>query len=395
VETLLLWLVVLVALGFDFVNGFHDAANSIATIVSTRVLSPRWAVVWAATFNFVAFLIFGTHVADTIAKDVVTQDVLSIGVIFSGLVGAISLNLMTFFLGLPTSSSHALVGGIGGAAVAKAGTHVLVVEGIRKIAVFIVLSPLLGLALAFVVFTLVMWIFHRYRKVDRPQPRVPAAPARVGRGLQHRPRRQTTPRRRWHHPRPAHRGRPPPQGRRRPAVGGARRAHRHRRRHPLGRLEDRQDHGLEDHPAPARRRLRRGERGPPPRSSSCRPPAFRCPPPTHTITVAIIGVGTAHRVSAVRWGVAGRVVLGVGADHPHRGPHRGRDLPRGGRVLMDRRALFFLGAAVVSAALYPATDPEHRWVCVALAIVYTVLAAGSALDTRSRHRRHPRRGDRT
>src|SRR5687768_291250 len=125
--------VVLVALAFDYVNGFHDAANSIATVVSTRVLTPRLAVAWAAFFNFAAFLVFGTEVATTIAKDVVLQDVLSIGVVFSGLIGAIAWDLVTFYLGLPTSSSHALVGGIAGAAVAYGGFHVLVATGLRKI----------------------------------------------------------------------------------------------------------------------------------------------------------------------------------------------------------------------------------------------------------------------
>src|SRR3954469_4899497 len=110
-------IVILVALGFDYVNGFHDAANSIATVVSTRVLSPRMAVAWAAFFNFAAFLVFGTHVATTIAKDVVVQDALSIGVVFAGLTGAIIWDLLTFWFGLPPSSSHALVGGIAGAAV--------------------------------------------------------------------------------------------------------------------------------------------------------------------------------------------------------------------------------------------------------------------------------------
>src|ERR1041384_7375471 len=149
--------VIAVALVFDFVNGFHDAANSIATVVATRVLSPRLAVAWAAFFNFAAFLIFGTAVASTIAKDVVIQDVLSIGVIFAGLTGAIAWNLFTFWLGLPTSSSHALIGGIAGAAVAKAGFGVLVTEGIQKIAVFIVLAPLLGLMLGFVFMVVVLW----------------------------------------------------------------------------------------------------------------------------------------------------------------------------------------------------------------------------------------------
>jgi PiT family inorganic phosphate transporter len=160
-------IVIAVALAFDFTNGFHDAANSIATVVSTRVLSPRWAVLWAAFFNFVAFLVFKTHVANTIAKDVVTQNVLTIGVVFAGLVGAIGWNLITFYLGLPTSSSHALVGGIAGAAVARSGTHVLVSEGLRKIGMFIVLSPLIGLALGLILTLVIQWVFHRYQKVER------------------------------------------------------------------------------------------------------------------------------------------------------------------------------------------------------------------------------------
>jgi PiT family inorganic phosphate transporter len=160
-------IVIIVALVFDYTNGFHDAANSIATVVSTRVLSPRAAVAWAAFFNFVAFLIFGTHVATTIAKDVVLQDALSVGVIFAGLVGAIGWNLLTFYLGLPTSSSHALVGGIAGAAVARAGSHVLESEGLRKIGVFIVLSPLIGLALGLILTLLILWAFRRYKRLDR------------------------------------------------------------------------------------------------------------------------------------------------------------------------------------------------------------------------------------
>src|SRR4051795_12499288 len=119
--TLLIAIVIGGALIFDFVNGFHDAANSIATVVSTRVLSPRYAVMWAAAFNFIAFLVFGTKVASTIANDVVNQDVLTVSVIFAGLIGAIAWSLFTFWLGLPTSSSHALIGGMAGAAVAAAG----------------------------------------------------------------------------------------------------------------------------------------------------------------------------------------------------------------------------------------------------------------------------------
>src|SRR5213078_2355199 len=122
--------VIVVALGFDFVNGFHDAANSIATVVSTRVLSPRMAVAWAAFFNFVAFLVFGTKVATAIANDVLLPSSISIAVVFAGLLGAIGWNLITFFLGLPTSSSHALVGGMAGGAVARAGFTVLQEEGL-------------------------------------------------------------------------------------------------------------------------------------------------------------------------------------------------------------------------------------------------------------------------
>src|SRR5437867_354005 len=159
--------VIAVALAFDFVNGFHDAANSIATVVSTRVLSPRLAVAWAAFFNFVAFLVFGTKVASTIAKGVVTQNVLSQSVVFAGLVGAIGWDLVTWWLGLPTSSSHALVGGMAGAAVAKAGWSSLVATGIRRIGVFIVLSPLIGLALGVTLMLVVMWAFHRTKGIAR------------------------------------------------------------------------------------------------------------------------------------------------------------------------------------------------------------------------------------
>ncbi len=159
--------VIAVALGFDYVNGFHDAANSIATVVSTRVLTPRIAVAWAAFFNFAAFLVFGDAVAATIANDVVVQSVLSIGVIFAGLMGAIIWDLVTFWFGLPTSSSHALVGGMAGAAVAKAGFGVLIVDGLQKIGIFIVLSPLIGLAMGMIITLTIFWVFHRNRNVER------------------------------------------------------------------------------------------------------------------------------------------------------------------------------------------------------------------------------------
>ncbi len=163
----LLWAVIAVALVFDFVNGFHDAANSIATVVATRVLHPLAAVVWAAAFNFLAFLVFGTEVAATIANDVVEQQVLSIGMIFAGLMGAIFWNVLTAYLGLPSSSSHTLVGGMIGAAVAKAGFSVLIPEGIRKIGVFIVYSPLIGLVLGFTLIVVVMWTVHKRRHPHR------------------------------------------------------------------------------------------------------------------------------------------------------------------------------------------------------------------------------------
>jgi PiT family inorganic phosphate transporter len=159
--------IIIVALGFDFINGFHDAANSIATVVSTRVLSPRLAVLWAAFFNFAAFLVFGTAVAATIAKDVVNQDAFTNQVIFAGLAGAIIWDLITWWFGLPTSSSHALVGGMAGAAVASGGWQTLIASGLQKIAVFIVLSPMVGLLLSFTLMVIVYWVFHRYRKVEK------------------------------------------------------------------------------------------------------------------------------------------------------------------------------------------------------------------------------------
>ncbi|HYT39150.1 MAG TPA: inorganic phosphate transporter [Acidimicrobiia bacterium] len=166
-EDLALYAVIAIALAFDFTNGFHDAANSIATVVATRVLTPRLAVVWAATFNFIAFLIFKTAVASTIAKGVVTQDVLSIGVVFAGLIGAITWNLVTYYMGLPSSSSHALVGGIVGAAVAKSGFSAVLSDGLSKIAVFIVLAPLIGLAVAFIFMIIVLQLAARFHNVDQ------------------------------------------------------------------------------------------------------------------------------------------------------------------------------------------------------------------------------------
>ena len=158
---LLVGAIIVVALIFDFVNGFHDAANSIATVVSTRVLSPRWAVAWAAFFNFIAFLFFGLHVANTIGKGIVDPQSVDAAVVFAALIGSITWDLITWWYGIPSSSSHALIGGLAGAAVAKAGTHVLDTPGLTKVAVSIVLSPFLGLALSFVAMTAVFWLFRR------------------------------------------------------------------------------------------------------------------------------------------------------------------------------------------------------------------------------------------
>ncbi len=165
---LFLVLIVGLALVFDYINGFHDAANSIATIVSTRVLSPRAAVVWAAAFNFIAFLFFSTHVAGNIAKGV-HAEVVTLGLVAAGLLGAIVWDLLTWWWGLPTSSSHALMGGIAGAAVMKAGFGSLDGKFFLKTAVFILVSPLLGFLLGWIMMRITMLIFGRtpQRKVDK------------------------------------------------------------------------------------------------------------------------------------------------------------------------------------------------------------------------------------
>lgn len=183
-QTAAVWLVVLiilVALVFDYVNGFHDAANSIATVVATRVLSPGVAVAWAAFFNFIAFLVFGTAVAKTIGGDMVNIAIIPsddrLFVLLAGVIGAVIWNLITWYLGLPTSSSHALVGAYAGAAIASYVWHfgwnapqtVLKAEGWIKTLSFIVLSPLIGMTIGFFLMVAVYWIFHRVsvNKVDR------------------------------------------------------------------------------------------------------------------------------------------------------------------------------------------------------------------------------------
>ena len=160
---------VLVGLAFDFMNGFHDAANSIATVVSTRVLKPHWAVIWASFFNFVALAVFGLAVAATIGKGIVDPKIVDHYVVFGALIGAIAWDAITWYFGIPSSSSHALIGGVAGAAVAKGGVATLVVSGFIKIGLAIVLSPLLGLALGALLMIGVSWLFRRAtpRRVDR------------------------------------------------------------------------------------------------------------------------------------------------------------------------------------------------------------------------------------
>jgi inorganic phosphate transporter, PiT family len=150
-----------VALLFDFINGMHDAANSIATIVSTRVLKPHHAVIWAAFFNFAAYFIFDSHVANTVGKGIVSPELIDNAVVFGALFGAIAWNLITWYFGIPSSSSHALIGGIVGAGVAKAGVSAIVWKGLSKTLYAIVLSPFTGMILGLLLMLLVSWLFIR------------------------------------------------------------------------------------------------------------------------------------------------------------------------------------------------------------------------------------------
>ena len=166
--TIAVILLIILALFFDFLNGFHDAANSVATIVSTRVLSPRYAVIWAAFFNFIAFLVFGLHVAGTIGKGIVDINIMDSSVIFGALMGACIWNIITWYFGLPTSSSHALIGGLIGAALVKSGSGALIGSGIFKTVIFIFISPILGLFLGVGLGVLVYNLFRKSHpmKVD-------------------------------------------------------------------------------------------------------------------------------------------------------------------------------------------------------------------------------------
>jgi PiT family inorganic phosphate transporter len=151
---------IFIALVFDYINGFHDAANSIATVVSTRVLTPGKAVVWAAAFNFIAAFTFGTAVAKTVGAGLVDISIISFPVIFAALIGAIVWDMITWYYGLPTSSSHALIGALAGAAVAKAGFGAIIASGWTKTLIFIVLAPLIGMSLGFLLMVAILWTFH-------------------------------------------------------------------------------------------------------------------------------------------------------------------------------------------------------------------------------------------
>jgi PiT family inorganic phosphate transporter len=172
----ILLLLIVMALAFDFLNGFHDAANSIATIVSTGAMRPQYAILWAAFFNFIAFAFFGLHVASTVGKGIVEPSVIDYHVVFGALVGAVSWNLITWYYGIPSSSSHALIGGLAGAAVAKGGTGTLVGTGFLKTSIAIVLSPTFGFLLGGLLMVAVAWI---------ARPFAPSRVERVFHGLQY------------------------------------------------------------------------------------------------------------------------------------------------------------------------------------------------------------------
>lgn len=158
---LLIIIIVAIALAFDFVNGFHDAANSIATVVTTRVLTPGQGVIWAAFFNFVAAFTFGTAVAKTVGSGLIDVNKVDSIVILAGLLGAILWDLYTWYIGLPTSSSHALIGGYAGAAIARAGFSVIIANGWTKTLAFIVIAPLIGMVLGAIIIVALYWLFHK------------------------------------------------------------------------------------------------------------------------------------------------------------------------------------------------------------------------------------------
>jgi len=297
--------IIIVALAFDFMNGFHDAANSIATIVATKVLRPVWAVAWAAFFNFIAAFFFKTHVAATIGKGVIHAQFVDPMVIVGALIGAIAWDVITWLAALPTSSSHALIGGLVGAALAKtANLQALLVGGLLKIIVFIFVSPLLGLVLGLTVMSAVGWLFHRkppgrVNRLFRHLQLLSAAGYSLGHGLNDAQKTMgiiwmllifLNPVRYQHLPLwvivTCH-----------AAIAAGTMSGGWRIVHTMG--------------------LRITKLKPPGGFSAETAGAatligvsmFGIPvSTTHTITGAIVGVGATRRLSAVRWGVAGRIV---------------------------------------------------------------------------------------
>ena len=183
----LLIVVIILALVFDIINGFHDAANSIATIVSTKVLTPGLAVIWAAFFNFIAFLVFGLHVATTVGKGIVHPEIVTLHVILSGLIAAIAWNLLTWYYGIPSSSSHTLVGGFAGAAIAKAGFAAVYSSELFRIISFIFLAPVIGMLMSLILSVLLShlcrpFVPHKVDNVFRRLQLVSAAAYSLGHG---------------------------------------------------------------------------------------------------------------------------------------------------------------------------------------------------------------------
>ena len=295
---------VCVALVFDFINGFHDAANSIATVVSTRVLSPGKAVIWAAVFNFIAAFGFGTAVAKTIGSGMIDVHYVTFLVIFCALFGAIVWDLITWYYGLPTSSSHALIGGYAGGAIAHAGMKTIIVSGWTKTLIFIVLAPAIGLVLGYTFMVAIYWIFRwappsRVDKLFRRLQLVSAA------ALQPRARRQRRAKDDGHHRRGALRRRVHPDVPH-PVLGHPGRACVDWPRDALRRVAHHPHDGIEDHAPAAGRRLRGRDRRR--RLALRRHGARRARQHDAHDTGAIVGVGATRRLSAVRWGVAGQIV---------------------------------------------------------------------------------------
>ena len=324
-----------VALLFDFLNGLHDAANSIATIVSTRVLRPQYAVIWAAFFNFIAFLVFGLHVANTIGTGIIEPSVVDATVIFAALVGAIVWNLITWALGIPSSSSHALIGGLVGAGMAKAGISAAVWTGLSKTLLAIVLSPLVGFLLALVLVAIVSWLSVRSTPfaVDRAfriLQFVSASLYSLGHGGNDAQKTmgiiavllysQGHHRQRLHYP----------------VLGGAGVPGRDGARHADGRLADRPHHGTADHQADADAGILRGNRrgGDPVHGDLSR--GSRLHDPHHYRRHRRRRRGAAGLGGALERGEFDRLCLG---DH-HSGfrDRGGADLLGGGAAAIDRVA---------------------------------------------------------